>query len=80
MIKRYLNTFKGSTTAQRGRRFGFAIFTFFFALLFSLYFAVAKTFDNPLQAIGIEFLIGLVITIIVDNVAGIGRKSPLIKD
>ncbi len=78
MIKKYLNTFKGYSTQQRARRFGFTIFTLLFALLFSIYFTIDRTF-TPTQSLGVSLLCGFTITLIIDLIAGIGRKSPLIK-
>jgi hypothetical protein len=78
MLKRYINTFRGSEPTQRFRRFGFTIFTLVMSLLISIYFAVMKTFDNQFLALLTDLSIGLIIAIIVDNIAGIGRKSPLL--
>lgn len=78
MLKRYINTFRGDEPTQRFRRFGFTIFTLVMSLFASIYFAVMKTFDNQILALLTDLSIGLVISIIVDNIAGIGRKSPLL--
>lgn len=77
MIKRYLNTFRGDTQSQRFRRFGFTLFTFIFALLFSIYFAVNETFDDPRVALIVDITLGLLTAIIADITVGIGRKSNL---
>ena len=79
MIKRYLKTFKGNSAARKGRRFGFIIFVFLYAFFFSIYFAVAKTFTPPV-ALFVDLALGFTFTLITDLTAGIGRKSPLIKD
>ncbi len=76
MIKRYLNTFRGYSFKQETRRFLFSIVTLLFTLLFSIYFAIDRTFTPP-QSLGVSFLCGLVITIIIDLVVGVGRKLPL---
>jgi len=78
MIKKYLNTFRGYSFEQKVRRFGFIILTLLFALLFSIYFTIDRTFTPP-QSLGIGLLSGFIITLIIDLIAGIGRKSPLIK-
>ena len=80
MIKRYLNTFKGSTESQRFRRFSFTLFALLYALIFSIYFAINETFSDPRIAILVDVTLGLIFAILVDITAGIGRKSPLFKD
>jgi hypothetical protein len=79
MLKKYLNTFKGSETQQKYRRFLFSIFALLFALLFSIYFAITKTFDNQFIALLINCLLGLICAIILDCLIGIERTEPLIK-
>lgn len=78
MIKRYLNTFRGDSTPQKGRRFGFVIFTLLYAFFFSIYFAVTKTFTPPV-ALLVDLSLGFIITLIADLTVGVGRKSPLIR-
>lgn len=78
-IKKYLNTFKGNSESQGIRRFGFNILSLLFVLLFSLLFAVQKTFDNQFLAIIVDMLCGYSIVLVLDLIVGIERKSPIFK-
>lgn len=79
MIKKYLNTFKGNSTEHKARRYGFFIFMFLFAFLYSMYFAVTKTFTPPV-ALFVDLGLGFLTALFVDLLVGIGRQSPLIKN
>lgn len=77
MIRKYINTFRGDSTSQKFRRFGFTIFTLLFSSFISILFAVNKTFDNQFYALVTDLSLGFLFSIVVDNIVGIGRKSPL---